>query len=140
MAAQRPAILAALQSLLKSGVPAVSNRVYLPWDNIPELENAPMIQIAVEDAEIDTGQLLGPWVHKIRVRIGFIKTGKFDHQAAWDIVAAAATAISAGYTLGGLVESINLTGAADHLETAGDRILWPHLTAEIIYRTDPGAL
>lgn len=140
MAAQRPVILEALKTLLKAGVSTVSNRVYLPWDNMPEHDAGAMIQITIEESTIDMEQLLGQWVHTVPVKIGAIKSGKFDYQAVWDILTAAAAAISGNYTLSGLVETINPAGGADHLIVAGDRILWPHLSAEIIYRTDPGKL
>jgi len=140
MAAKRPVILEALKTLLKTGVPAVSNRVYLPWDAMPEIEAGAMIQIAIDDSTTDMEQLYGKWVHTVPVKIGAIKAGKFDYQAVWDILATAAAVISGNYTLSGQVETINLAGAADHLVQAGDRILWPHLNTEIIYRTNPGEL
>ena len=140
MAAKRPVILEALKTLLKTGVPAVSNRVYLPWDAMPEIEAGAMIQIAIDDSGIDNGAIISQWKHTVPVKIGAIKSGKFDYQAVWDILNAAAIAIAANYTLTGQVVRVDLTGGADHLTQAGDRILWPHLTAEIVYLTPQGAL
>lgn len=140
MPAQRPVILEALKALLKAGVAAVSNRVYLPWDNMPETAAGAMIQIAIDDSSTDGGAIIGLWEHQIPVKIGAIKGGKFDYQAVWDILHLAAGAIMADYTLAGQVESIEITGQADHLTQAGDRILWPHLSATITYRTQRGAL
>jgi hypothetical protein len=140
MAAKRPVVLEALKTLLKAGVAAVANRVYLPWDSVPDLENAPMLQISIEDSTTDPGAIIGLWEHKVPVNIGAIKTGKFDYQAVCDLLNSAAAAIFADYTLAGQVESIDITGQADHLTQAGERILWPHLTATITYRTPRGAL
>ncbi len=140
MAAKRPVILEALKTLLKAGVSAVANRVYLPWDAMPDLDNAPMLQIAIDDSSTDAGAIIGMWEHVVPVNIGAIKTGKFDYQAVCDLLNTAAGAIFADYTLGGQVESIEITGQADHLTQGGDRILWPHLTARIVYRTQRGAL
>ena len=140
MPAKRPVILTALADLLKTGVPAVANRVYLPWESVPELTTVAVIQIAIDDSTTDPGVVIGLWEHSVPVKIGAIKSGKFDYQAVWDILNAAAAAIQNNYTLSGTVESIEITGQADHLTQAGDRILWPHLAATITYRTQRGAL
>ncbi|MCX5875308.1 MAG: hypothetical protein NT087_03220 [Deltaproteobacteria bacterium] len=140
MPAQRPVILEALKTLLKAGVAAVSNRVYLPWEALPEHDAGAMLQIAIDDSTTDAGVVIGLWEHTVPVKIGAIKAGKFDYQAVWDILNAAAAAIQANYTLAGSVESIEITGQADHLIQGGDRILWPHLAATITYRTQRGAL
>lgn len=140
MPAQRPVILEALKALLKAGVATVSNRVYLPWDAMPEHDAGPMIQIAIDDSSTDSGAIIGLWEHTVPVKVGAIKGGKFDYQAVWDILNSAAGAIQADHTLSGTVESIEITGGADHLTQAGDRILWPHLAATITYRTQRGAL
>ena len=138
MSAQRPVILEALKTLLKSGVPAVSNRVYLPWDLHNDVY--PMIQIGIEDSNVDPDAIIGQWEHTINIKIGAVQTGKFDHQAVWDLLSAAVTAISANQTLGGSVRSIEITGCSDSLIVAGDKMLWPHLAVNIVYRTQKGNL
>lgn len=140
MPATRPVILAALQTLLKSGVTAVSNRVYLPWDNPADIEDAPMLQIAVEDGSVDPDVIIGQWEHTISIRIAAVVAGKFNYQTTWDILNAAATAINANPTLTGQVNRIEITGAGDSVTVAGDKILWPHLSAIITYRTAKGSL
>jgi len=140
MATKRATILAALQTLLKTGVTGVSNRVYLPWDNQPDLADAPLLQIEIADTTIDPDQIIGQWEHTVAVNIGAVKTGKFDYSATWDLLNAAASTIAANATLSGNANRIEITGAADSVTVAGDRILWPHLTAIIIYRTMKGAL
>lgn len=139
MAAQRPAILAALKALLAAQVTAVAGRVYLPWDAIPESAET-FLQIEVADTSIDTDVIIGQWEHAVSLRIGAVVKGKFNIQAAWDLLAASAAGLLTDLPLGGLVDRMDFTGAADHITEAGDRVLWPHIELTIIYRTTRGTL
>ena len=140
MSTARATILAALKTLLISGVTAVSGRVYLPWDDQPDVENAPYLQIAVEDGGINPDVIIGQWEHSLSIKIGAVKSGKFDYAATWELLESAAAAINGNPTLTGSVNRIEITGSADSVTVAGDRILWPHVTAEITYRTMKGTL
>lgn len=139
MSAKRPQVLEALKALLVAGVPAVSSRVYLPWDAIPD-NSGVFIQIEVADSEVDDSEVIGSWLHRVSVRIGAVRSGKFDIQAVWDLLNTASAAIMADCTLSGTVQRIDITGAADSLHEAGERILWPHIAAEIVYLTPAGAI
>ena len=139
MAATRPAILAALKALLVAQVTGVSGKVYLPWDAIPESATT-YLQIEVEDSQVDPSETIGRWLHRVPLRIGAVVMGKFDIQAVWNILDATSAAILADGTLSGQVQRVEVTGAADSVTVAGDRILWPHITAEIAYFTPSGAL
>lgn len=132
--------MAAFKAVLVAGVPAVSGRVYLPWDDMPDIDNAPMLQIAIDEAQIDPDQIIGQWEHTVPIKIGSIKAGKFDYAAVWDLLNDALAALKTDPTLSGLVQRIEINGAADHLTVAGDRVLWPHLAASIVFRTTRGAL
>jgi hypothetical protein len=140
MAATRPAILAALKALLVAQVTAVAGKVYLPWDDQPETATAPLLQVDVADTDVNPDQIIGLWEHTILVRIGAVVTGKFNYQSAWDLLDAVSAAIQGNATLSGLATRIEITGAADHVTVAGDKLLWPHLSATIIYRTTRGTL
>lgn len=140
MATSRATILAALKTLLVNGVSAVAGKVYLPWDDQPELSNAPLLQLEIADTTIDPDQIIGQWEHTVAVNIGAVKTGKFDYSTTWDILGAAAAAINSNPTLNGTVNRIEITGAADSVTVAGDKVLWPHLQAVIVYRTTKGTL
>jgi len=140
MSTVRATILAAFKALLVAGVPAVSGRVYLPWDDQPDTETAPFLQVAIDDASIDPDVIIGQWEHTIPVRIGAVKTGKFDYSAVWELLGSTAAAISANPTLTGQAQWIEITGSADSVTVAGEKILWPHLTAVMVYRTTKGTL
>lgn len=140
MAATRPAILAALKALLATQVTAVAGKVYLPWDAIPQPEPDKMLQIEVADTTINPDAIIGQWEHVITARIGAVVKGKFDIQAAWDLMAASTTGLLTDLSLGGLAARIDFVRAADHITEAGDRILWPHIELQIIYRTTRGTL
>lgn len=137
MSATRPVILAALKTLLINGVTAVAGKVYLPWDNPPETSSAPFLEIITQDSTIDQ-EIIGVWTHTIPIKIGCVQTGKFDYPTVWDILDTVASTIEASRTLSGSAVSINITGDEDSITTNNDRILWPHLTADIIYRTTKG--
>lgn len=139
MAATRPAILAALKTLLAAQVTAVAGRVYLPWDAIPESAET-FLQIEVAATSIDTDVIIGQWEHAVTLRIGAVVKGKFNIQTAWDLIAASAAGLLTDLSLGGLVARMDFVGAADHITEAGDRILWPHIELQIIYRTTRGTL
>lgn len=136
----RATILAALKTMLVNNVTAVAGRVYLPWDDQPDIDNAPCLQLAVDEGSIDPDQIIGQWEHTVPVKIAALKTGKFDYSATWDLLASVATAINSNPSMSGLVNRIEITGSADSVTVAGDKILWPHLAATITYRTTKGAL
>lgn len=139
--AQRPLILAALQATLAAGVPLAAGRVYLPWDTLPELrEVGTLLQIDIGETEVDDLVILGRWQHLVHVRIGAIKAGVYDYPVVWQLLNAAAAAIAADPTLGGTCWRIDITGMADFITQAGDRIMWPHLDATIYYLTPVGSL
>jgi len=140
MAAQRPAVFAALKTALVNGVTAVNGRVYLPWDAQPETVTAAAIEIAIEDSIIDDSVIIGTWEHRIDIKIGCVKQGKFDYAAIWEILNASSAAIAADPTLSGNATRIELTGGGDHIVVAGEKILWMHISAQIVYRTQKGSL
>lgn len=141
MTAQRPIILAALQDALIDSVISVDGNVVLPWDaQLDPREVGPIIQIQVLDGDVDNGEAIGQWLHRVPVRIGAVVAGAFDYAAAWEIVNDASAAIMADATLGGTAWRVEITGAADALEVAGEKILWPHLQATIYYLTPLGYL
>jgi hypothetical protein len=137
MAAQRPIILEALRSRLEIAVDDVAERVCFPWDDPTD---GPMIQIAMGESTVDNGESIGSWLHTIQLKIGAIVAGAYDYPAAWELLNTASAALVADYTLGGTCSRITITGAADSIETGGQKIMWPHLVAAIDYLTPKGAL
>lgn len=133
-------MVAALKALLINSVTAVSGRVYLLWDDQPDVEHAPYLQIAFEDATIDPDVIIGQWEHTVPVKIAALKTGKFDYIGTWDLLNSVSASINSNPNLSGLVSRIEITGKGDHITIAGDKILWPHLTGVIVYRTTKGLL
>lgn len=140
MAAQRPTIMTALKAALVAAVPALSGRVYLQWDDIPDLrESGSMLVVEVLDAAIDDAVIINQWQHRIEVRIGAMIAGPFDYKAAWDTLAMVAAALN-GSTLGGTCWRVELTECSDFISVAGDKTMLPHLAATIIYFTAAGGL
>jgi hypothetical protein len=138
LSTKRATILAALKTTLQAGVTAVSNRVYLPWDDQPETASNPLLQIEIADTVVDDSESIGQWLHTITLRIGAVKAGKFDYAATWDLLQAAATAL-AGSAIAD-AQRVDITGCADSVTVTGDRLLWPHLEAQIVYLTPAGQL
>jgi len=141
MAAKRPLVLAAFKAALVSGAPLATGGAFLPWDAMPDAKEAgPLIQIEIVDSDMDDSECIGQWVHRIQVRIGAVVSGVFDYPAVWEILQQASQALAVSGTLGGLVQRIDITGAADSVTVAADKVLWPHLSADIIYLTPAGSL
>lgn len=139
MAATRPLIFSTLKSLLQGGVPAVSQRVYLPWDDMPDVDNMPVLQIAIDNTDVELVGISHSR-HTVQISVAALRPGKFDYQATWNMLSSVSAVFATNYTLSGKAEVVTITGAADHVTVAGDKILWPHLTATIIYRTPLGEL
>lgn len=139
MSATRPVIFAALKTLLKTEVTAVSNRVYLPWDDQPETSAAPFLQIEVISSTVSEAGIAF-WDHTVTIAVGCVKTGKFDYQSTWDILSAASSTLAAHYTLGGVAINTIVSDPADEIIVEGTKILWPHFRAAITYRTAIGTI
>jgi len=138
MSAIRPVILAALKAVLVANVTAVNGRVYLPWDNQPDLADAPLLQIEVDDAQIDDAESMGVWVHTLPVRIGAVKTGKFDYQTTWDLLATVTSTLLTTSVSG--CQRVDVSGSADSVTVAGDKLLWPHINVDLVYLTTAGTI
>lgn len=139
MSTKRATILAALKAQLAADVSAVAGRVYLPWDSLPENDRMPYLQIELLDAEVDDSESIGQWLHRIPMRVGLLMPGKFDHAATWEIMAAVAACLLLNGTIAG-AQRIDVTGCADSVTVAGERILWPHIAADLVYLTAAGSL
>lgn len=138
MTAKLPTILNALKALLSSGISSVTNCVYLPWDTVPD-DKQLLLQIAVDDASIDDSESMGSWQHTLPVQIGAVHYGKFDYSATWEVLNSVTDLLRAT-TLANTVQRIDITGSGDSITVAGDKILWPHVSANIVYLTPAGAL
>jgi hypothetical protein len=138
MSAHRPAILEALKALLVTGLPDLSGRVYLPWEPLPETGTQPLVQFDVDDSQIDDSETIGSWVQTMPVRIGYIRYGKFDYAATWQQLNTI-TGLIRNASISG-IQRIDITGAADNITEAGNKILWPHLAVDVVYLTAAGEL
>jgi hypothetical protein len=123
-----------------TSAPGAVTGVYLPWQEHDARERDPYLLIDIDDTSVDTGEVIGQWVHTIGVKVLAVVQGQPDIQAAWDLLADASAAIQADTTLGGLCQRVDVTGAADAITVSGNRILSPHIQAEIVYLTAAGTL
>jgi hypothetical protein len=141
MAAQRPLIMAALKQALVTGVTLVAGRVYLPWEAMPDpREEGQLLQIDLGESEVDDSEVIGKWMHRVQVRLGCVRAGVFDYPAVWEVLNQVASTLLVSPPLGGTVWRVELTGCADSIEVAGDKIMWPHLAITLFYLTPAGAL
>lgn len=138
MSAHRPAILEALKALLVAGMPDLSGRVYLPWESLPENGTNPLIQFDVDDSQIDDAETIGSWVQTMPVRIGYIRYGKFNYSATWEQLNTI-TGLIRNASISG-IQRIDITGASDSVTEAGNKILWPHIVADVVYLTPAGEI
>lgn len=141
MAAKRPIVMEAFKQVLVAGVPLASSRVYLPWDDIPEIrEVGSYLQIMIQPSEIDDTESIGTWMHRLPLVVSAIRAGAFDYPAVWEMLHQAAQALVAAGALGGLAQRVDVTGTGDEIEVAGDKLLLPHIAVEITYLTPQGSL